>query len=191
MGEAALKRVTVDEFLAWHGEDEQRFELIGGEIVAMSPSMPYHGAIAGKVAELVGQRLKPPCRVITEAGIRLSWRSDTYYLADVAITCTPLGRSDWSVPNPVIIIEVLSPSTEAKDRGIKLLDYRHLPSVQSIVLIASEEQRVELWRRGEGAWTVTELEAADRLELVTFGFDIPVEALYDGLDFSQGATAQS
>jgi Uma2 family endonuclease len=190
MGEAALRRMTVDEFLVWDGEGDRRYELIGGEIVAMSPSHPFHGAIAGKFAALIGQKLRLPCRVITEAGIRLSWRNDTYYHADVAVTCTPILRDDRAVPNPVIVVEVLSPSTEVHDRMVKLPAYRHIRSVEAIALIASEEMRIEFWRRVKDAWIVVDLEAKDLFSLETFGFDIPVEALYEGLDFSQGAAAQ-
>jgi hypothetical protein len=59
------------------------------------------------------------------------------------------------------------------------------------LIVSSDEKHIEHWRRGDGAWTAGELDAADRLEIETFGFDIPVEALYEGLDFAQGAAAQS
>jgi Uma2 family endonuclease len=95
----------------------------------------------------------------------------------------------WAVPDPLVIIEVLSPTTEAEDRGVKLVDYRHIDSVQAILLVASEIKRVEFWRRRENAWTVVELEAGDSVTLDMLGFDIPVEALYDGLDFTEGAVA--
>jgi Uma2 family endonuclease len=191
MGEAALRRITVDEFLTWDGGDDRRYELVGGEIVAMTPPSPFHGAIAIKAAIAIGQKLKPPCQVIFEAGIRLPWRNDAYYQADLAITCTPLKQDDWAVPNPIIIIEVFSPSTMAHDKAVKLADYRHIPSVQAIVFIASAEKRVELWRRGTDLWTVIEFESGGVVPLDVIGFDIPVEALYEGLDLSQAAGIQA
>jgi Uma2 family endonuclease len=191
MGEAALRRMTVDEFLVWDGEGDRRYELIGGEIVAMTPPLLFHTAITMKIGAALQRRLKPPCQVLGEAGIRLPWRNDTYYQADLAVTCSPLKQGEWGTPDPIIIIEVLSPSTAAHDRVHKLPDYRRIESVQEILIVASDEKHIEHWRRGDGAWTARELEAADRLEIGTFGFDIPVEALYEGLDFSQGAAAQS
>jgi len=191
MGEAALKRITVDEFLAWDGEGDSRYELIGGQIVATPPPSSFHGAIVVKLGGAISRQLKPPCQVISEAGVVLSWSNDTYYQADLAVTCSPLGRGDWATPSPIVIIEVLSPTTEAHDRGLKLVSYRQIPSVKEIVLIASDERRVELWQRGAVSWTVTDLDADKNLRLESIGFDIPVEALYDGLDFSQGAVAQS
>jgi Uma2 family endonuclease len=189
MGEAALKRMTVDEFLVWDGEGDTRYELIRGEIVAMTPPSSYHGVIAIKAGAAIGRKLAPRCNVISEAGIRLPWRNDTYYQADLAITCSKLVPRQWAVPDPLVIIEVLSPTTEAEDRGVKLVDYRHIDSVQAILLVASEIKRVEFWRRRENAWTVVELEAGDSVTLDMLGFDIPVEALYDGLDFTEGAVA--
>jgi Uma2 family endonuclease len=189
MGEAARKRITVDEFLVWDDASDRRYELAGGGIVAMTPPLLAHATIVANAVGEIRQTLKPPCRVLTEVGIRLSWRDDTFYQADLAVTFTKFRPDDRHVPDPVVILEVLSPSTIAHDRGVKLTDYRHIDSVREIVLIASDERRVELWRRGEGVWTVADLGAGDRLRLDAIGFDIPVEALYDGLDFGEAEPA--
>jgi Uma2 family endonuclease len=191
MGEAALKHITVDEFLVWDGEGDRRYELVRGETVAMAPPSLFHGVIVTNAAFVVKQKLKPPCRVISEAGIRLPGRKDTYYQADLAITCAPIRPDTWATPDPVVIIEVLSPTTMIKDCGIKLTDYRRIWSVKEVVLIHSEDKRVELFRRSAEAWIVIDLEVTDRITLESVGFDIPVEALYEGLDFSQAAVAHS
>jgi Uma2 family endonuclease len=190
MGEAALKSVTVDEFLVWGGDSQQHYELIRGEIVAMAPTLNAHAQIVANASGEVRARLKSPCRVMNEVGIRLASRNDTYYEADVAVVCSPVDPRGRGIREPIVIIEVLSPSTMSKDSGIKLADYRRIWSVKEVVLIHSEEKHVELWRRGQDAWTVIDLEAADRVALVSVEIDFPVEALYDGLDFSQGAAAQ-
>ncbi len=189
MGEAARKRVTIDEFLAFEGEGDRRYELVAGEIVAMAPATDIHSIIAGNAIASIGQRLKPPCKVMSEAGIRAPWRNDAYDQADVAITGSPVLSGQWGKSNPIVLIEILSPITEAHDRGRKLFDYRHVPSIQEIVLIARDEKQVELWRRGPQFWTVTELSAEDVLRRESIGCDIPVGALYDGLDFSADAAA--
>jgi Uma2 family endonuclease len=189
MGEAALRRITVDEFLAWDGDPDRRYELIAGEIVAMAPPSLHHALIAANAIGEIRQRLKPPCKVLSEAGIRLAWRNDMYYQADIAVTCSPLDRDQWGTPDPIVIIEILSPSTEAHDRSVKLVDYRHIPSVREIVLVASNDKKVEHWRREGAGWTVVDLEAADRIDFRAIGFDIAVEALYEGLDLSQAAGA--
>jgi Uma2 family endonuclease len=189
MVEPARKRVTIDDFLVWDGEGDQRYELVASEIVAMAPPSSYHGAIAGGLIAALGQRLKPPCRAISEAGIRFHWRNDAYYQADIAVTCTPLKQGEWGTPNPIVIVEILSPTTMTRDRAVKLADYRRVETVQDIVLIASEERRVEHWRRTQDSWRVTDLTPGDTLRLDSIGFDIAVEALYDGLDFAEVESA--
>jgi Uma2 family endonuclease len=189
MGEAALRRITVDEFLVWDGDPDRRYELIAGEIVAMTPPANAHAVIVSNVIHLIRLQLKPSCRVLSEAGIILSDRNDTYYQADAAVTCSPIPPRRHGITKPVVIVEVFSPSTMAHDKAVKLADYRHIPSVQAIVFIASEEKRVELWRRGTDLWTVVELESGGVVPFDAIGFDIPVEALYEGLDLSQAAGA--
>jgi Uma2 family endonuclease len=156
----------------------------------MAPTSNAHAQIVANASGEVRSRLKPPCRVMNEVGIRLSSRDDTYYEADVAVVCCPVDPRARGIREPIVIIEVLSPSTMAKDSGVKLPDYRRVWSVKEVLLIHSDDKRVEVWRRGDGAWTVMDLEAGDRIVLESIELDFPVEALYDGLDFSQGAATQ-
>jgi Uma2 family endonuclease len=191
MGEAARKHFTVDEFLAWEGEENTRYELFSGEIVAMAPPSNAHAQIAANATIQIGQRLKPPCRILNELGIRLPGREDSYYQADAAIVCSSYDPQGRGVRDPVVIIEVLSPSTTIKDSGIKLSDYRRIWSVKEVVLIHGHRQRVEVFRRTQEAWTVIDLEATDRVVLESVGIDFPVETLYEGFQFPQGDTAES
>ena len=95
--------------------------------------------------------MQPPCRVISEAGIVIPDRADTYYIADLAVTCAPREPGRRMVVDPVLVIEVLSPSTGQVDRWRKVADYRTLPSVQEILVVFSDERRVELQRRTPAA----------------------------------------
>ncbi|MGH6885718.1 MAG: Uma2 family endonuclease, partial [Geminicoccales bacterium] len=127
MAGPARKLWTLDEFLAFDDGTDTRYELIGGEIVAMAPPSGIHGALAGGLALVIGAKLARPCRVVTEAGIVLPDRIDTYYQADLAITCAGL-TPEASVPEPKVIVEVLSPSAAATDYLRKLPDYRGIPT---------------------------------------------------------------
>jgi Uma2 family endonuclease len=191
MGEAALRRITVDEFLAWDSGDDMRYELVDGVIVSVGIQPVCHGIIMTNAGMLIHERIKPRGHAVMAAGICPSWRNDAFYSADVVITYSPIRVSDFAIPEPVLIIEVTTPSTMAHDKAVKLADYRHIPSVQAIIFIAAEEKRVELWRRGPDLWTVIELESGGILPLDVIGFDIPVEALYEGLDLSQAAGAKA
>ena len=82
------------------------------------------------------------------------------------------------IPDPVVIIEVLSPSTVEHDRGRKAYDYRRIPSVQEIVLVASEQRHVEIWRRRGAKWEVEDPIGDAALELETVGAAIPFAAIY-------------
>jgi Uma2 family endonuclease len=82
------------------------------------------------------------------------------------------------IPDPVVVIEVLSPPTLEHDRGRKAYDYRRIPSVQEIALVASEQRHVEIWRRRGAKWEVEDLIGDAALELETVGVAIPFAAIY-------------
>jgi Uma2 family endonuclease len=83
---------------------------------------------------------------------------------------------------PVVVVEVLSPSTATTDRGGKLPDYRSVPSVQEILLVSSWERRVEHWRRTPDGWAVTERGGDAVLRLETLGIELPLDGVYEGVD---------
>ena len=83
-----------------------------------------------------------------------------------------------AIPDPVVVIEVLSPSTIEHDRGRKAYDYRRIPSVQEIVLVASEQRHIVIWRRRGAKWEVEDLIGDATLELETVGVKIPFAAIY-------------
>jgi Uma2 family endonuclease len=114
------------------------------------------------------------------AGVLLADRSDTYYQVDLAVSCAPPDPGRHHVMDPVLIVEVLSPSTAVHDRGRKVEDYSRLPSVKEILLVSSEERRVRYWRRDGSRWIVEDLigEAELRLEIVPD--PIPLATIYDG-----------
>jgi Uma2 family endonuclease len=102
-------------------------------------------------------RLLPPCRVLGEAGVLLVERGETWYQVDLAVTCTTPDRSRHHVLDPILLVEVLSPTTEVHDRGCKLEDYCRLLTVNEILLISSEERRVRYWRRDGPPWIVEDM----------------------------------
>ena len=182
MSDPARRLMTVDEFLVWDDGTDTRYELVGGEPVAMVPPSPAHGALAMAVGIQIGTRLRPPCRTISEAGIRLPDRNDSYFQADIAVTCRPLEPGMSSVPDPAIIVEILSPSTAEYDRGTKLAIYREIPSVQEILLLDSTKRYAELWHReDEQSWVVRDIIGGGTLRFASVGIEIPMAALYEGI----------
>jgi Uma2 family endonuclease len=139
MSEAAVKRMTLAEFLRWEGGTDTRYELLAGLPVAMAPTAIAHGILALRLGARIDAALRSrsPCFGQSEAGIARPDRNDTCYIADLAVSCTPPERGQQLLQDPVLIVEVLSPGTAMYDRQTKVADYRRIPSVEEILLIDS------------------------------------------------------
>lgn len=178
MTEAAQRRMTVEEFLDWHDGTDIRHMLIDGVIVAMAPPSQRHSTIAVNVALAIRSRIKPPCRVLSEAGLKLA--DDTCAQADVAMTCEPPEPARL-IEAPVLLVEVLSPSTRKDDLGIKVPAYKELPTVREIWAVDSERRTVRLTRRlADGQWleSVPIREGAVRSEVLES--EVALEEIYAG-----------
>src|ERR671922_372705 len=154
MASRAPQRMTLAAFLEWDDGTDRRYQLVDGVLLMMAPATEAHGELAVSLGAEIRSRLRPPCRVISEAGITVEGRSDTYYIADLAVTCVPRERGRRSVAEPVLIVEVLLPSTGQVDRWRKVADYRTLTSVQEILIVFHDERRVEVQRRTADGWRV-------------------------------------
>lgn len=184
MSEPALRPMTLDEFLRWDDGTDTRYELIGGFPLAMAPPAPAHGIIAARIVARLEEALRRrrPCRALVEAGILHPDRADTFFVADIATTCAPYEPGSQSVDAPLLLIEVLSPSTERHDRRIKLPAYQRIGSLQEIVLIDSDMPFAELYRRQWDIWTVQSIQGIDSLlPFASIGVEIAMAELYEGI----------
>jgi Uma2 family endonuclease len=178
MVEPAQKRLSIAEFLSWDDGTDRRYELVRGEIVAMAPPSPAHGTIAGNVVAIVHPRLKPPCRVIIEAGIALPDRDDTYYQADLAITCAPPSAEPTRfVEEPRVVFEIVSPSTAKHDFEWKSPDYQGIPGIEEIVYVWSNRRHAQHWHRTGDQWLGT-IVTGGSLALRSFDIELAFEAIY-------------
>jgi len=162
--------LTAADYLAWEAAQETRSEFIGGEVYAMAGGTLEHNAATLATGSTLRQHLKgSPCRAfVSDVKVQVKASNSFFYL-DVVVACQPSDLSDGtthSVNEPMLIAEVLSPSTAAFDRGGKFAHYRLLDSLQEYVLIDTDTPRVEVFRRN----------AANRWELYpSTGSDAPVE----------------
>lgn len=181
MADAAERRMTVDEFLAWDDGTDTRYELVDGRPVAMAPPTEMHGHLVGQVHGALSARMRRPCRAVVQPGIRRADRNDRFFVADVAATCTPFDRTRLWCEAPVLVCEVLSPSTEDFDLGRKVAEYREIPSVAEILLVSSQHRRVTHWRRDGARWIVQDF-IGDALVPLAAAPDEPLALaeLYDG-----------
>jgi Uma2 family endonuclease len=180
MAEVATRHWTLEEFLLFEDGTDRRFELHDGELVAMAPGSRAHAILCGRLARMIGNGLRPPCDVATEAGIVPRDRQ-TWYKADLAVTCTRGNAGDPYLSDPVVLVEVLSPSTAMLDRGRKLRDYQEIASLRDILLVSGFERRVEHWRRSEGAWSARVHVGGETLRLEAFPITLDLGELYEGI----------
>lgn len=181
MAEPAIKRMTLAEFLRWEDGTNTRYELVRGVVVAMAPPTPRHGALFVQLAGAIDAVLeaKPGCTAYGEAGIVRPDRNDTFYVADIAVSCDPPDPDDQYLRNPILIVEILSPSTVDFDRNTKISEYQSIPSVQEILLLDSGRMFAEVLRREGDRW-VTEIAQGPTasLTLRSVPLSIPMAALY-------------
>jgi Uma2 family endonuclease len=192
MSEAAFKRMTVAEFVRWEDGTDTRYELLKGSPVAMAPPAVAHGVLALRLGARIDTALRsrPPCLGQSEAGIVRPDRDDTYYIADIAVTCTPTQRGDQLISDPVLIVEILSPGTAMYDRQTKVADYRRIASVEEILLIDSTSMFAEVLRREGDRW-ITEIVRGPQatLSLTSIGLTAAMSDLYEGIDLPDAAAA--
>jgi Uma2 family endonuclease len=177
--------MTVGEFLNWDSPGEYLWQLIDGVPVAMSPPAPLHGAIQSETVRLIGNHLvarASPCSVITTPGVIPRFQSDRNFMVpDLAVTCSSTDMTGKALHEPVLLIEILSPSNHA-ETWRNVWAYLTIHSVREILVIRTASVGVELLRRGDdGAWPDRPL-AIPRGEftLSSIGLTLPVEALYRG-----------
>lgn len=174
--------MSVDEFLDWESEDGRIYELRDGQVVAMATTKPGHQILAAALAHYLYEALddRPSCSVRAEAAIVPIDREDVVHTADLAVTCREHELEQRDTPDPLLVVEILSPSTEAYDRRVKLPDYRMIPSVEEIVLIAQDQLYCEVHRRFDGErWQTDLLRTGDaELRLASIGFAQPLSVLY-------------
>jgi Uma2 family endonuclease len=181
----APARMTLTEFLDWDPGDRsgRTWQLIDGEPVAMAPGSETHGAIQNELGALLRNHLlgqRSPCRVLTEPGIVPRVRANrNFRVPDLGVTCAPPSQS-LMVPEPVLLIEIPSPSNEAETRA-NIWAYATVPSVQEILAVHSTRIEAELLRRNaDGNWPAEPdiIAAGGILTLSSIGYSTPLPALY-------------
>lgn len=174
--------ISPEDYLAQEIESDEKSEYVDGEIYAMTGTTVRHNRIALDVAILLKNHLKGrPCETFI-ADIKVhAARANAFYYPDVVVRCnpTPLADETRVIDDPTLIIEVLSPSTEAIDRREKLAAYRRIPSVQEYVLIAQSERSVEIYRRqGDINWSYLAFADDEAVTLDSIGLTLPMNLIY-------------
>ena len=185
---AALKMpdlMTTEEFLRWDSPGGCLWQLIDGLPVAMSPPSPRHGAIQSEAARLIGNHLLErgsPCVVITTPGVVPRFQSDrNFMIPDLAVTCSAADIAGSMVLEPILLVEILSPSNHA-ETWRNVWAYMTIPSLWEILVVHSMSVGMELLcRSDDGAWPDKPTATAEGdFTLSSIGLTLPVKALYRG-----------
>lgn len=182
MGQAQPK-LTLDEFLAWENVQSDKHEFVRGETFAMVGARRVHNVLVGNLFAALKQQLRgKPCQPFMESA-KLQTADDTLLYPDVFVTCDPQDlRTDQIFRAPTFIAEVLSPSTQAYDRGLKFTLYRQLASLREYLLVDPDTREVQLFRRGaDGLFTLHDLTGAAQVHFTSIGCDISAADLFEGL----------
>lgn len=187
-----VEKFTPDAYLEWEMANEIKHEYLDGEVFAMSGAKDSHVTVSGNLFILLRNHLRGgPCRVyMVDMKARVD-AANCFFYPDVVVTCDPRDRiTDYYKSHPVFIAEVLSASTAAFDRGRKFSAYRQLDSLREYLLIDPEALSADCFRRDDsGHWVLYPYEAGSTVELASMGLSLPIEALYEDVDFDGGNQA--
>ena len=180
--------LTPEEYLAWERKAEFKNEYLRGHIVAMSGASYQHTLITMNISGELYIQLKGRACTVHTNDMRVRTSPDTsYFYPDVLVVCDEPRFEDNAFDtllNPIVLVEVLSPSTEAYDRGEKFKHYQQLTSLREYILVSQDEVRVEHYRRQETQWKPTEFRSLENvLPLASIECELPLKDIYRQVEF--------
>ena len=179
MAEPAPVRMTIDEFFAWQEGQAERYELVDGEVVAMTRDTVRHNrtkAAAWRTLDDAVQAAGLPCLVLVD-GVGVAINDKTLRIPDVLVQCGAAPDPDALIVSPLIVVEVVSPSSERDDVETKLVDYFSVASIRHYLIVFSEKRVVVHHRRNDGGDIATRIAHDGDITLDPPGIAVPVLAL--------------
>jgi Uma2 family endonuclease len=191
MSNALRKPMTREAFFAWAEAQEGRYEFDGFQPVAMTGGNLGHSRMIRNINRQLANRLAGKgCEPLgPDAGVATVGEVVRY--PDAVVTCSPFDARDRLVPDPVVVFEVISPSSVRIDRVVKLREYQAVPTIRRYVIVEPEAVAVTvLWREhADEPFLSLGLTENDVLSLPEVGIEIPVAAIYEGIDVEDGRPA--
>jgi Uma2 family endonuclease len=186
MGQAAQRlTMTTAEFLAWDAKQIERHEFVNGEVFAMAEAEDRHVTTSLNIAMSLRRHLRgtPGRTFMSDMKLHVA-SADSYFYPDVMVTCDAADLASPLVKTaPVLVVEVLSPTTAAYDRGEKFARYRRLPSLQEYMLVDIDTRRTDLYRKGaDSMWVLHPFDDGQTVHLASVVLDLSAEALFAEVD---------
>lgn len=193
MSDAALKRMTADEFLLWRLEREGTWELIEGVPrlkfyngpTMMAGGRRHHARVQANIVAALHPRLRGgPCYPIgSDFAVRV--KPTNVRQPDVTVECQAGSGDDLEATEPTVLFEVLSPSTRGMDLVRKTEEYRNLPTARHIVMLEPDRAVASVWSRGEDGWSMVAVETLEGvLDLFAVGVRLPLTEVYEGVELA-------
>jgi len=178
MSNVAKQLMSLDEFLAWERDQPERYEFAGGVITMMTGGSLDHSTIASNLWTALRDLLRgSTCRAFRGDSKIIANHSIRY--PDLSVTCTQVRGTEDIVLDPMLIVEVISPSTEREDRGRKKFDYFATPSIRQYAIIEQDERLIDLYTRTGDRWTDEIIEGDAVLNLSSIGVEVSLDVIYE------------
>jgi Uma2 family endonuclease len=190
--------ISPEEYLAWEAKQDLKHEYENGKIIAMTGGTIPHSQITANFSALLIPHLRGKGCKVAVSDAKVTTKSGKYYYPDLVVTCDRRDRfadDFWQYPS--LIAEVLSPSTEARDRGIKQQNYMLIDTMQTYILITPDCPRIEIYQRRDRAWEylsiaieLTDFDSNDPvIHIASLDLQFPLSLLYENIDFPNSENA--
>ncbi|CDM97907.1 MAG: Uma2 family endonuclease [Limnospira sp. PMC 1291.21] len=183
---------TPEEYFIWEEQQLEKHELIDGRVYGMTGGTRNHSDVAGNFLAIIKPHLRGSGCKTYNSDCRVNvLNTDNYIYPDLSVTCDQRDNSSAQyITYPCLIVEVLSPSTEAYDRGKKFEMYRQNPNLVDYVLASSEEMAIDMYHKNEaGDWLILSYRPGDVVELKSIGLSVAIEEFYEEVVFEPSSNA--
>ncbi|MDO9227663.1 MAG: Uma2 family endonuclease [Pseudomonadota bacterium] len=183
---------NLDGYMAWEARQAERHEYVAGEVFGREGASSTHNIINGNLAIGLRSALRgTPCRVfLIDMKLRVD-AADAVFYPDVLVTCDPRDKTpeaDTAKRHPSLIVEVLSDSTAAYDRGFKFEQYRAIDTLREYLLVEQNRRHIDLFRRGEeGRWVLEPISDTNKIALLDTRVTLSLDELYEDVEFAEQA----
>ena len=176
-------KLSPEDYLEGEELSEYKHEYEDGEIVAMVGASRNHNTIQVNLTGALFNHLRnKPCRVYS-SDMKVRYQN-TFYYPDLSVGCEPEAHDQY-LEHPLLVVEVFSPTSEKRDRGIKRLTYQKIPSLQEILLFSQDRMLAECYRREGGQWIMEKYEGDELLSMPCIDLSLPMREIYDGVEVKQ------
>jgi Uma2 family endonuclease len=180
------RHFTPEEYFDWEEQQLEKYELMDGRVYAMTGGTRNHSDIAGNFVAIIKPHLRGSgCKTYnSDCRVNIVNTCD-YTYPDLSVTCDPRDNlSPQYITYPCLIVEVLSPSTEAYDRGKKFDMYRRNPNLMDYVLVSSDAMAIDIYHKKDtGEWVILSYREGDWVEMQSINLRLPIERFYEEVVF--------